>query len=278
MQTNIQQITSREYKLILNAKLLKGNGQDRDLGLMCLKELLDKHGLIFDESSEEGEKTVWYLDTNKHELRHNGFILRLKEKTSNKKCDVTFKTRDIDKDKALTYNIENINPSVSSEFEVEKKKFEEDIMPERTMYSLSTELEYKKDPKFSSWSEVTRIFPQLKMDIAPDSQLTIVNGLKPLETKYKLGKISLKGIKIAGCEFSRWLIKAEGEACYLAEFDLDIDLKNLRENPEMASLNADDQVVKILDKLFDDLKVQDIFDPQGITKTEFIYKFKKCPQ
>lgn len=276
MQTNITQISSMEYKLIVYAKLLKGDSQDRDQVVGCLKELLEKHGLNFDESSEEGEKTVWYLDTNNQDFRQNGFIVRVKEKTSNKKCDVTFKTRHPNKDKALTYNIENINSSVSSEFEIEEKKFEEDIMPERIMYSFSTELEYEKDPKFSSWSEVTRIFSNLKMDIAPSSQLTIVNNLKPAETKYKLGKIILNGMKIAGCEFSRWLIKDQGRICHIAEFDIDVDLKNLRENPELASLNADDQVVKSLDMLFNDLKVQDIFDPQGITKTEFIYKFKEC--
>lgn len=277
MQTNFQQLTSKEYKLIVYAKLLKGDSQDRDRVLKYLKELLEKHGLNFDESSEEGEKTVWYLDTNNQDFRQNGFILRVKEKTSNKKCDVTFKTRHAEMDKALTYNIENINSNVSSEFKIEEKKIEEDIMPERIMYSLSTELEYEKDPKLSSWADVKRIFPDLKMDIDSGSQLTMVNNLNPKETKYKLGKITVNGMRIAGCEFSRWLIKDQGRVCHIAEFDIDVDLKNLRENPELTILNADDKIVKSIDMLFNDLLIQDIFDPQGITKTEFIYDFDSCP-
>jgi hypothetical protein len=288
LDTNVGQLDSREYKLILDASQLTGTDKDRDEIMSVLEGQIDKQKITLKKPEEKKVKTVWYLDTDSHELyRNNNFTIRSKVKPGeNKKYDVTFKARHKDKNLVKSYDLQNINQQPS--YKIEEQKFEEDIILQSdsklsmaSKFSTSTELEYKDYPDLKTWNDVLSIFPKLKfpnpkLDVSKDTPLTIVNGLQFEETNYKSGEILFDGVKKAEVGFSVWLSKNDNKLV-IGEFDMDVNVRDLVNNDKSVDDVFNDPVISEIDKLYKKMQMHypSIIDKTNTTKTEYVYNYKK---
>lgn len=79
---------------------------------------------------EENKKT-YYLDTVSQELRHNGFIVRVREeeKKGKKEYKLTLKYRSSDRYLAASQDLSVAELDILALKKTPKEKFEEDILP-----------------------------------------------------------------------------------------------------------------------------------------------------
>ncbi|MDR4492411.1 MAG: hypothetical protein R2685_16200 [Candidatus Nitrosocosmicus sp.] len=282
LNTNIKQLDSREYKLILAHTKFLGTNKDKDLVTTVFEDCIDKLDLTFNKSTKEPKiKTVWYLDTDKHDLHdRNDFVIRVKEsKKDNDKveCDVTFKVRTFDKNKTSQYDLYEIKDK--GNYKIEEQKFEEDIISQLgSKFSISTEFEFKEKEyreKFegATCADVLAIFPNLKLDVLGFNLLSEVNGIRVKETKYKLGELLSGTTKKAEVEFCTWSLLDDSPRPIIGEFDIDVNAKDLIPNDNDKVNPFSDPVIEKIDSLYAKIQEHDIIDKHGTTKTQFIYNY-----
>ncbi len=265
INTNVKQLDSREYKLILNPTEFSGTGSDKVIIVGVLEKIINELNLTLKQSKEKPkQRTVWYLDTNEHDFyENNDFIVRIKEKEKDNgkfEYDTTFKVRTPGKDKTLRYDLDPKSPQ--EEFKVEEEnKYEEDVISQLgSQFSLSTELEFKEDKYKSRFNDATcahilSLFPKLKLDVLKDKTLSHVNGLKVIETSYELGELLFKDKAKAKIEFSIWCLADNSKKLAVAgpvigEFDIDVPLKNPEiDNNDKENLSMDSSIMEIEDSL-----------------------------
>jgi len=280
INTNLHQLDSLEYKLILNPKEFSGSdvNKDRTKVLETIVPLVENLNLKFEESFKDPKvKNVWYLDTKNHDLyKENNFIIRLKKKaTGNTNYDITFKSRHDDKLSTLNHDLKTI--SKGSIFKVEKQKFEEDILyGSFKKYSFSTELEYKTKPPIKTWNDITTIFFFFFIQIPLEDLLLTVNNLILVETSHDLGKIVFKDNKMAELEFSIWCVLQKDEITsppVIGEFDIDVRGENLEEQKQEGVVDFANSLVENINTLFQKLQKDVIVNTNLRTKTEYVYYY-----
>lgn len=280
IDTNIPQIDSREYKIILDPSNFSGNDPERDRIYIneILYSLTKNLNLKVEESLEKPKvKKVWYMDTKSHDLyQTNNFILRFKEKVyGNYKCNVTFKSRHSDVSKVLGTDLKTVNQNPS--YKIDEQKFEEDILfGSEKKFSYSTELEYESPPPIDSLTDISSIFPKLNFGLHPTSKILKVNNLSVIETSHKLGKILLGDEKKAGLEVSIWCAKDESNkeeelTPIIAEFDIDIKSKDFEKGDQAFELLFVDPAIDKIEILLKEFQKLIPSDKNFKTKTDYMY-------
>jgi hypothetical protein len=292
INTNAKQFDFQEYKLILDPTELSGTESDKELVVKVIEKIAKDLKLNFVQSEEKPkQRTVWYLDTDEHDFyKKNNFTVRIKQKEKDNgklEYDVTFKIRTPEKDKTLTNDLEPITPQDEFKIEGEANTYEEDIISKGgSQFSLSTELEFKKDKYESRFNDATcadvlSIFPKLKLDVLENKVLSNVNGIKVQETSYEIGDLLFEDLTKAKIEFSIWCMLDDSKnpteiVPVIGEFDIDVSLKNLSTDNDQSK--SSESSIKEIEALYKKMQSESIVDINGTTKTEFIYNYNKRNQ
>ncbi|NJO18651.1 MAG: hypothetical protein HC877_23875 [Thioploca sp.] len=152
-------ITSREYKLILNADRFKDRQQGRDDFRELIERLVEKLGGKLEKNLKEEERQTYYLDTVGLTLYQQRFILRVREEPP----DVSKMT--------LKYRHTDRYLSASQDLSAADKgdcKFEEDILANASSkFSHSVSIKNKKpwsaENEIKTLDDVIELFPGLKV-------------------------------------------------------------------------------------------------------------------
>ena len=137
-------VTSREYKLILQADRFKDRAEGSAIFWELVEALLlQAGGQIHERQNEEMLRRTWYLDTPDLDLRSHNLNLRVREEMDEqKKYKVTLKYRGPDRYLSAAQDI--------SSPEKGETKFEEDVLPSFiSKFSHSTSLKFRRSLKLS---------------------------------------------------------------------------------------------------------------------------------
>ena len=213
-------ITSREYKLMLNADRFK----DRDQGCQVFLGLIDflirkEGGNILEKQDKEEKRQTSYLDTPELALHQHGFALRLrKEAKAEDGFQLNLKYRASDRYFSAAQDL--------SSPQADKTKFEEDILPPFvSKFSHSSSIKTKTMPDLSSMVRVAFLFPGLeKLNIDGDTAVKTVNDFKATEVVRKLCKFQFGEPPIIKASLSFWyLTEDENSWPLVGEFSFDYD-------------------------------------------------------
>jgi uncharacterized protein YjbK len=117
MKITNQTVTSREYKVMMNAHRFKDRDPGAEEFLDLITFLITKEGgTVTEQQNKEERRQTSYLDTPQFALRQNGFSLRLREEADG--FQLNLKYRDADR-----YISASKDLSASSKGKI---KFEED--------------------------------------------------------------------------------------------------------------------------------------------------------
>jgi hypothetical protein len=285
-------LDSREYKIILNPNIFKNHEKSRNK----LIDIMNKHANAQQGILEVDEKLdirkTWYLDTKKYDLYDkNLFLLRIREEYDRdarnvKGYDITFKNRHPDRLIAASYDVSNIK-EISS-LRLEKKpeiKFEEDIVtPFASKYSSSVKLDLQTLPILTEYQHLQSIFPNLRLDIPLERQLTIVKGFVANEISYTLGRLKFDDETEARVQYSLWYESRKKKTPVIAEFDIDIKVDNTEKSNKDLLEGFPISLLNSIYNIYQGLQKEDIarFKEKGSThskspktKTQYAYEYKK---
>jgi hypothetical protein len=216
MKTSNQSVTSREYKVMLNAHRFRDKEQGATEFLELIAFLITKEGgTVIERQNKEERRQTSYLDTRQFALRQNRFSLRLREEADG--FQVNLKYRDADR-----YISASKDLSASSEGKI---KFEEDILPPFTSkFSHSNTIESAEMPQLEVMKKVTSLFPGLKeLDLDENTPVTTANNFKALEVTRKLCKFRFDETETLKASLSFWYLLNETHWPLVAEFSFDYD-------------------------------------------------------
>jgi hypothetical protein len=222
MSVSNHSVTSREYKLMLNADRFKNRDQGSQEFFGLISFLIRKEGgNIIEEQNKEERRQTSYLDTPELALNQNGFALRLREEA---KAEGAFQTN-------LKYRASDRYISADQDLsspQAGKSKFEEDIMPPFvSKFSHSTSINTSKAPDLSSINKVTSSFPGLKrLSIDGDTIVKTVNDFKAAEVVRKLCKFQFGEPPVIKASLSFWYLTDESGWPLVGEFSFDYDELN----------------------------------------------------
>ena len=209
-----KRITNREFKL-----LLKPRGLDRRHRITELQtelhNLCEESGLLFTapETLNSGMRNIYFVDTVDNSLRRNKLILRVresrKEAWTDDWCEVTFKCRSEDIDRAW-----QLNPIPKTEIPF-RVRFKEEILKDgpigsiRRLYSHNAILDQVAIDRVPTHklSVLLPLFPGLaELNLPFDQRLRIVGNSKnkALEACVTLGNIAFSNKVHAHCEIAIW--------------------------------------------------------------------------
>ncbi|HET7463921.1 MAG TPA: hypothetical protein VFJ82_21880 [Longimicrobium sp.] len=218
------EITSREYKLLLSTTRFRERDSVADEWLELVKRAIGRAGATLLSQKEleeeqakakgkkpdewpgkqpeawiEKERETSFLDTRDDSLRNQGWILRLRRK--GKGTDVTVKFRC--PDRLLSALKDASSP------EGGKQKFEEDVVPPfGSQYSRSNTLEDRPDgalPK--TVAEAASLFPTLgTLGIIAQTPLETVGGLVVNEIARRVGGFRFGGGPILEMSHTFWYV------------------------------------------------------------------------
>ena len=180
-------ITSREYKLILNADRFKDRQQGTEAFWELIECLVEKLGGKAGKKAKEEERQTYYLDTVGLALYQQGFILRVREEQPDV-SKITLKYRHTDRYLSASQDLFSTD-------EKNKYKFEEDILANASSkFSHSVSIKKKKpwsvENEIKTIDDVIKLFPGLKvLDSCNNAKIRIVNDFKAHEIAYELGYI-----------------------------------------------------------------------------------------
>jgi len=290
-------LNSKEFKIILKADKFTDIIKDKENIINIIKSQIQKQGGIFEDTTQEDHRKVWYLDTKNFELKNNNFFLRIREKIEKneeekvKGYDVVFKNRDDDRHNALKYDLSNPKNNPNFNYKgIGEFKFEEDILtPFRSKFSASTKLKFEPEqkPKIETWQDILSVFPKLDLGISPTESLLLVNGVIVKEFSYELGNIKFKDENKANTEISLWYESTEEDrdfslssvAPVIVEFDIKIESKEPSTNNGTVSNEFPSSLLEETKTFYMALQKKDIADLCAKkTKTEFVYGYKEQEQ
>ena len=131
LEMNNQQVTSREYKIILDSKHFANPIEGEQKFLAQIKKYIqdDERVKYLPETKTEKYRWVRYLDTPEHDLRDNGYVLRVRnEYDPENKFKYTLKYRHNDRYLSALSNV-FFNKTNNDIKDVEhKSKFEQDVL------------------------------------------------------------------------------------------------------------------------------------------------------
>ena len=275
MKRSNRPVTSREYKLMLNADRFK----DREAGSKAFWHLVEflakEQGGKVKKQEQEHVRRTWYVDTAEFALRRRGFVVRVrKEEDKEKPFKITLKYRESDR---YISAVRDVSSSKKN-----KTKFEEDILPPFvSKFSHSTAIEQKKPPKLDSVDELAALFPGLEaLGLAKNTPLKTVNGFMAHEVALWMGKLEFGKTPIdheehlVKASLSFWYLLGEkDELPLVAEFSFDYDVlkKELDEKKKLERFPR--QVVHGTNRFFRALQKQSGWlNLNATTKTAYVYE------
>ena len=179
-------ISSREYKLILNADRFKDRQSGTEAFWELIERLVEKLGGKSEKKSKEEERQTYYLDTVGLVLYQQGFILRVREEQPDV-SKITLKYRHADRYLSASQDLSATDKGDC--------KFEEDILANAiSKFSHSVSIKKKKpwslENEIKTLDDVIKLFPGLKvLDSCNNAKVRIVNDFKVHEIACKLGYI-----------------------------------------------------------------------------------------
>ena len=213
-------VTSREYKLILNADRFQDFESGEDAFWHLVEFLVAKSGgEIVERQNEVKFRKTWYLDTPDFALRRQGWVTRLRKEK--KKFKLTLKVRNPDR-----YVSAGKDLSVETEGDSFKTKFEEDIIPQfSSKFAHSSSIKFKKQPELTNVKHLVSIFPGLKeLQLAGKTPLQTVNEFVAHESAFWSGKVRFGGgLTIKACLSAWYPTKARQGIPLITEFSFDYD-------------------------------------------------------
>jgi hypothetical protein len=267
-------VESREYKLLVNhepfadpPEAVKAVWDEIEEAAKTLPMVQTKGKL-----DEHETRRIIFLDTPDHTLRRNGLVLR--QRVVDEAQEYTLKCRSEDR-----YFVAGTNVGAADGLEGEAK-LEEDIAPPfRCRLSHSATITLAGDSKVAlqktpkTLREATAFFPvlgTLRTDgrpCAPETSLDAVNSITVNESVWKGGKIVFESdgeakSKKATVALILW---ARGKADRPAVAELSFRLKDNDERFSRNLAEAARSVYMLLQRL-------DCSRPEGMTKTEYIYR------
>jgi len=275
------EITSREYKLLLSTTRFRKRDPVADEWLELVKRaigraggtLLSQRELEEEEAKAKGKKPddwpkgqpdAWiekeretsFLDTRDESLRNQGWIVRLRRK--GKRTDVTVKFRCPDR---LLSALQDASSPRGG-----KGKFEEDVVPPfSSQYSRSTTLEDQQDgalPK--TVAEAVALFPALgTLGIIAQTPLETVGGLVVNEIARRVGGFRFGGGPILEMSHTFWYVgETDDHFPMVAEFSFEFEPKGGDFPP---------QTVEGASKVYHELQAQaGWLDVAGTTKSSLV--------
>lgn len=258
-------ITSREYKIILQAQALA----DRSAAVAKLwhvvQTLATTQNLeIRGSLSEEVERQVSFWDTANHDLLDQGYVVR---RRSEVKAGQPVKTKVMLKfrspDLYISAGVDVTSPLAKSE-----TKFEEDIVPAfRSQYAHSTSAEVPVTSQWPSIGDLAKDFPGLlSLNLPNQTPLKVVNDFVGQEFVNR-GAVIDFGKHDAAVALTTWYTPSIGpNKPAIAEFSFTYA-------EPLGNFSA--KSAKRAKTFFESLQtLTDWYAPQAITKTQFVYQYK----
>ncbi len=192
-------ITSREYKLMLEANRFENEANSKGKGVAAFWEMVkyfiekispDHNIKPGSTDTPKKERLTCYLDTPAQALNKNNFVLRLREEEDEGETSykITLKYRSPDRFISAAQKLKCTKAGSK------ESKFEEDVGPlfsSKFSYSTSAKLDIPKD-KIKTIGDVTKLFPGIEdLNIPPDVGIKKVNNFKAHELVYHPGKFYL---------------------------------------------------------------------------------------
>jgi hypothetical protein len=264
-------VSSREYKVMFKPKEFVDINKGIEKVVETVASRINKQGGIFKEERKAEKKKTWYLDTNRHELKSNGFLFRVREEHD--EYDITLKNRYPDRYIAASYDLSG--PTLHEKIKLKEVKFEEDITtPFRSKFSASARFEVKREPKFDTYQDILSIYPGLKrMDISPSEGLFTVNGFVAKEISYDLGRIKFEDEDKAKTGISLWYLPST-EIPVIVEFDIDIRANEVPNNSKMMLEEFPFSLTYEVYNFYTAMQGDSISDADALTtKTEYAYNY-----
>jgi uncharacterized protein YjbK len=266
-------LTSREYKLILNADRFKDRQQGTDNFGELIECLVKKiGGKLEKKAKEDKERQTYYLDTVGLDLYQLGLILRVREEKSDV-SKITLKYRHYDRYLSASQDLSSVDKKG-------KYKFEEDILANgSSKFSHSVSIKKKKPwlvkNELKTMDNVIKLFPGLKdLDSCNEATMQIVNDFKAHEIVGKVGYIDFdNGQTEIKAELSFWyLLGKSDEFPLIVEFSCGYDaLANGAVPNQLEQFPI--EVVRKTHLLFKTLKKQvGWVSETAMTKTNYAYQ------
>lgn len=258
-------VTSREYKLMLNADRFRQRAEDTKLFFDLLKFLIAKEGgTITREQTGETRRLTSYLDTPELALRQAGYSLRLRDEgAGGERFQLNLKYRASDRYISAARDVSSTGD--------DDPKFEEDILPPFvSKFSNSNSLKSEAAPDLDTAGKLTALFPGLaSLNLGGDVAVRTVNGFTAAEVVRKLCKFQFGDEPELKASLSFWYLTPDEAGWPLVcEFSFDYDASGgggeggLEQYPTAAAEGAN--------RLFAALQGQaGWFNPGGTTKTAF---------
>ena len=268
-------VESREYKLLISHEPFA----DADAALKALWEEIEEAAKtlpmirIKSKLDEKESRTIVFLDTPDHTLRRHGLVLR--RRANDEGVEYTLKCRSEDRYFAAGTDVR------AAEGLKAEDKLEEDIAPPfRCRFSRSATITIPEDRKAAlrktpkTLREATAFFPllgTLRTDGRPcvsETVLAPVNSITIQECVWKGGKILFEpeGTEEESEKASAALILwSRGRESRPAVAELSFRIKDREERFNRDQATAAQEVYRLLQRL-------DWAWPEGITKTEYIYR------
>lgn len=265
-----QPVTSREYKLILNADRFVDCQLGIELFWQLIEFLIEKQQGKSKPDFEKEARTTWYLDTTDFQLYRHKFILRVRKE--NNKTKITLKYRHLDRYLSASQDL--------SCSETSKGKFEEDILASGlSNFSHSVSIKTKDKRSLNTIDDAIALFPGLgKLDIRTGTHLTIVNQFIAHEFSYQLGHLDFAGDKTKSkAILNFWYYSNQKnfpaiiEFPLVVEFSFDYDAYELEEKTLLEDFPL--SLVEQSHYFFNALKKQvGWVSQEAVTKTAYAYQ------
>ncbi|GAA0773910.1 hypothetical protein E1180_00690 [Roseibium denhamense] len=255
-------ITSREYKLILNASRF----QDRAAASEAFQDLAgflagQLNARIKRQNSEEKRET-FYLDTGDFRLRAAGYNLRVRYEENEDDFKLTLKYRSADLILTEDASVETADDRRAS------MKFEEDLLPPfRSVFSRSSSIRYKILPDLDTIGTASAVFPALRsLGIDDAAPLKKVNGFTAAEVFRKLCKINMKPAAQIKLGLSFWYADQLKHWPLIAECAFDFEWDAQSERFDLSLVRQANELFRLMQKQ------HGWFDPSATTKTRYAYE------
>jgi len=255
-------VTSREYKIVLQtAAFADRDKAQKDLWLAVQAIANELQIKIKGFMNEQVKRKVKFFDTPERDFNKQGYVLRIRDSLKNgqpEKTKAMLKFRSPDR-------IISGGVDVSSPLRTSETKFEEDILtPFRSQYAYSTSVEIT-DSNWQTIANITQVFPGISaLGLNPTTPVAAINGFVANETVTR-GAIIDFGKEEAPAAITLWDVADEngGEKLAIAEFSFAYSNVTGDFSPKSANRAKN---------LFEKLQtLEKWYDPNGTTKTKFVY-------
>jgi hypothetical protein len=101
-----------------------------------------------------------------------------------------------------------------------------------------------------------------------------------METSYELGELLFEDKSIAKIECSIWCLADSSKKLtvtepVIGEFDIDVSLKNVETDNNDKENQSNSPSIMRIETFYKKMQSESIVDPNGTTKTKFVYDYDK---